>query len=88
MCFNAVYIFPPSPLPINSHNSLRVTENTINTFESARAVEVVFQAWSVNFLDFFLAACRQSFPEGIITRLHGFAHGGKFEPGFVENIEG
>ena len=31
--YNAVYIFPPSPLPINSHNSLRVTENTINTFE-------------------------------------------------------
>ena len=51
--YNAVYIFPPSPLPINSHNSLRVTENTINTFESARAVEVVFPAWSVNYLDFF-----------------------------------
>ena len=72
--YNAVYIFPPSPLPINSHNSLRVTENTINTFESAHAVEVVFSAWSVNFLDFFLAACSKVFRKASLRLWRNKSH--------------
>ena len=69
--YNAVYIFPPSPLPINSHNSLLVIKHYDIWNQSARWSCF---PWSVNFLDFILAACSKVFRKASLRLWRNKSH--------------
>ena len=55
---------PTSPLPIISHNSLLVIKHY--AFEISERGRSCFP-WSVNFLDFFLAACSKVFRKASLS---------------------
>ena len=73
-----LFTFPPPP-PLLPYLSipiiLSVSLKTLSIhLKSARAVEVVFPAWSVNFLDFFLAACRKVFRKASLRLWRNKSH--------------